>query len=141
MRENRHSASTQFRTGLAALPGVGAALLPKLACTACWPAYAGLASSLGLGFVLETRWLLALTGVFLAVCVGALYLRARRDRKWGPCGVGLTACGVILVAKFIAEIDLLVYAGVAGLVLAFLWSLRTTPTDAGSVCEPSKEAI
>jgi hypothetical protein len=97
-------------------------------------------SSLGLGFILETNWLFALTGVFLAVCVGALYSRARRDGKWGPCVVCLTASGVILVAKFIAEIDLLVYGGVGGLVLAFLWSLRGTPTDDCPTCEPSREA-
>jgi len=98
-------------------------------------------SSLGLGFILETKWLLALTGVFLAVCVGTLFLRARTDGKWGPCVVGLTASGVILVAKFVAEIDLLVYGGVGGLVLAFLWSLRATPTDECPTCEPSGEAI
>jgi hypothetical protein len=98
-------------------------------------------SSLGLGFVLETAWLLALTGVFLAVCVGVLCSRALRDGTWGPCIVGLTASGVILVAKFIAEIDLLVYGGIGGLVLAFLWSLRAAPIDDGSTCEPSREAI
>ncbi|KAF0218625.1 MAG: putative Thioredoxin [Geobacteraceae bacterium] len=38
--------------GMAAmLPGIGLAFLPKLACPACWPAYAGVFSSLGLGFV------------------------------------------------------------------------------------------
>jgi mercuric ion transport protein len=38
------------KQGLLALPGVGVSLLPKLTCPACWPAYAGLLSSVGLGF-------------------------------------------------------------------------------------------
>ena len=35
----------------AATPAIASALLPKLTCPACWPAYAGLLSTLGLGFV------------------------------------------------------------------------------------------
>src|SRR5437867_2381262 len=36
------------------LPSVAFAFLPKLACPACWPAYAGLLSALGLSFLLST---------------------------------------------------------------------------------------
>ena len=46
-----------WRSSLATLPGIGLAFLPKIACPACWPAYAGLLSSLGLGFLLDVRWL------------------------------------------------------------------------------------
>lgn len=35
------TSSTRKQT-LAALPGIGVSLLPKLMCPACWPAYAGL---------------------------------------------------------------------------------------------------
>jgi hypothetical protein len=30
-----------LKQGLLALPGIGASLLPKVACPLCWPAYAG----------------------------------------------------------------------------------------------------
>ena len=36
-----------WRSSLATLPGIALAFLPKIACPACWPAYAGVLSSLG----------------------------------------------------------------------------------------------
>ncbi len=51
------------------LPAVGVAFLPKLACPACWPAYAGLLSSLGIGFFDYTPYLLPLTAVFVLVAI------------------------------------------------------------------------
>jgi len=51
-------------------PGIGVSLLPTLACPLCWPAYAGLLSSLGLGFLISTKYLFPLTVVFLAVALG-----------------------------------------------------------------------
>ena len=44
--------------GLAALPSVGVALLPKLTCPFCWPAYTALLSSVGISFVDYTPYLL-----------------------------------------------------------------------------------
>lgn len=49
-----------WKHGLLSLPGVTVSLLPKLMCPACWPAYAGLLSSLGLGFLISARYLLPL---------------------------------------------------------------------------------
>jgi hypothetical protein len=54
------------RTPLA-LPGVGVSLLPKLMCPACWLAYAGIVSALGLGFLISAKCLLPLTIVFLTI--------------------------------------------------------------------------
>ena len=79
--------------------------------------------------------------MLLAACMGTLYSQARRQEQWGPFVVGLTAGGVIFVAKFMIEVDLFVYGGVGGLVLAFYWSLRKTPNDTCSTCEPSEGAI
>ena len=54
-----------WRTSAAMLPAIGLSLLPKVACPTCWPAYAGFLSSVGLGFLIDTSYLLPLTGVFL----------------------------------------------------------------------------
>ena len=113
---------TGWRSSLAVLPGVGAALLPKMACPACWPAYAGLLSSAGLGFLGETRWLLPLTAAFLCVAVGALAFRARARRGYGPCCIGLVASAVVLLGKFALESDAAMYAGIGLLVAASLWN-------------------
>ena len=47
------------RRSLAVVPGVAVGALP--ACPLCWPIYAGVMSSVGLGFLLETTYLLPLT--------------------------------------------------------------------------------
>jgi mercuric ion transport protein len=114
--------SGRWRSFLAVLPGAGIASLPKLACPACWPAYAGLASSLGLGFLLETTYLFPLTLLFLGIAVAALGFRANRRRGRGPLRVGLLASAIVLVGKFVFDSDALVYGGIAALVAASLWN-------------------
>src|SRR5260370_27513328 len=52
------------KQGLLAFPGIGVSLLPKLMCPACWPAYAAVLSSVGLGFLISTTYLLPLTALF-----------------------------------------------------------------------------
>lgn len=73
-----------WKLNFAMLPGIGAAFLPKVACPACWPAYAGFLSSVGLGFLVSTAYLLPLTAAFLAIAVFALAFRARRRRGYAP---------------------------------------------------------
>ena len=73
-----------WRSSLAATPGIAFAFLPKFACPACWPAYAGLLSSAGLGFLLNETYLLPLTAAFLMLTVGALAFRARTRRDTVP---------------------------------------------------------
>jgi len=111
-----------WRLNVAMLPGIGAAFLPKVACPACWPAYAGFLSSLGLGFLLDTAYLLPLTAVFLAIAVGALAFRARRRRGHLPFSLGLIAAAVVLIGKFSFESDPAMYAGLAILIGASLWN-------------------
>lgn len=108
--------------GLAVLPGIGAAFLPKVACPACWPAYAGVLGSLGLGFLLDTTWLLPLTAIFLGIAVGALAFRARRRRGYGPMLLGAVAAAIVLAGKFGFESDTAMYVGLAILVGASLWN-------------------
>ncbi len=44
---------------LAIVPGVAVGVVPS--CPLCWPIYAGLMSFVGLGFLLETKYLLPLS--------------------------------------------------------------------------------
>ncbi|HKK04601.1 MAG TPA: MerC family mercury resistance protein [Gammaproteobacteria bacterium] len=107
---------------VAALPSVGLALLPKLTCPACWPAYAGLLSSLGLGFVDYTPYLLPLTGLFLAVTLAGLFSAARRRGRRKALALGAAAAGLVLVGKFGFDSEILLYAGIGLLVAASLWA-------------------
>jgi mercuric ion transport protein len=126
------SARGGWRSSLATLPGIGLAFLPKIACPACWPAYAGVLTSLGLGFLLDVRWLFPLTAVFLLIAVVALGFRARRRRGFGPFFVGLGAAAVVLGGKFGFESDLAMYAGLGLLVAASIWN--TWPRRATPAC-------
>lgn len=102
------------------LPAVGAALLPKLTCPACWPAYAALLSALGVGFIDYTPYLLPLTLVFLIVTLAILAWRPRRG--YAPLALGLLASAIMLIGKFFFDSDIATYAGVALLVGASTWN-------------------
>lgn len=106
----------------ALLPAIGLAALPKLTCPACWPAYAGLMGSLGLGFANYTPYLLPLTGGFLAFSVLALAHRAGRRRGYGPFLLGAAAAMAVLVGKFGYDSDLAMWIGIAVLVGASAWN-------------------
>ena len=114
--------TSSWKHTLLTIPGVGVSLLPKLACPVCWPAYAGIVSSLGLGFLIGTTYLLPVTAGLLAVSVGALGLKARWRHGYGPLWTGLLAAVAVLVGKFQLESAVMTYAGVALLVAACAWN-------------------
>jgi hypothetical protein len=116
------SASTWKHT-LLSVPGIGVSLLPKLVCPMCWPAYAGVVSALGLGFLIGTTYLPFVTGVFLATSTGVLGFRAHQRRGYGPFGTGLMAAIVVLVGKFQLESGVTTYAGIGLLVAASAWNV------------------
>src|SRR5437588_1736780 len=92
--------NTTVKQTILALPGIGVSLLPKLPCPACWPAYAGIVSALGLGFLISTKYLLLLTVAFLAITAASLGFRASRRHGYGPFWLGLAAAVVIFTGKF-----------------------------------------
>jgi hypothetical protein len=112
-----------WRQGILALPGVGVSVLPKFVCPVCWPAYAGLLSSLGLSFLVSTRYLMPLTGAFLVLALAALGFRANRRRGYGPFHLGLAAAIAILLGKFVWESRPAVYSAVGFLALASVWNV------------------
>ena len=116
------------------LPAVGAAFLPKLTCPACWPAYAGMLSALGIGFFDYTPYLLPLTAVFVLIAVCALAYRAKQRRGYKPFLLGLAAGATLLAGKFHFDSDAAMYAGLAVLVLASLWNTWPMPQPTGVPC-------
>lgn len=125
-----------WRSSLATLPGIGASLLPAGLCPACWPAYAGLLSSLGLGFLLKTSYLLPLTALFVLIALGALAFRAKTRRGYGPFVIGLLASGIVLGGKFALGLDVAMYGGIALLLAASVWNAwpRTSAKSDNDVC-------
>lgn len=126
--------SRALKQSLVALPGVGVSLLPKLACPLCWPAYAGLLGSLGLGFLISTKYLVTLTIACLGIALGALAFRAKNRHGYGPLVLGLIAAVGVFVGKFDWNSNRALYGAVALLVVASLWNAWPHAVTSASCC-------
>jgi len=112
----------QRKVGLLTIPGVFVSLLPALACPLCWPAYAALLSSIGLGFLISSTYLLPLTGAFLAVALVGLGLQAKKS-GYGPLLLGIISVALIVSGKFVLTSSPVNYMGVGLLAAASAWAL------------------
>ena len=115
----------RWQTLAASSPALGVALLPKLTCPLCFPAYAALLGALGIEFVDYTPYLLPLTAMFLAVALGVLALQARRTGNAAALLLGLAASVVVLLGKFYFEHDWLTTGGVVLLIVAIVLGNRS----------------
>jgi len=123
-----------------AAPAVAVSLLPKVVCPICSPAYAALLSSLGLGFLASSTYLLPVTVGFLAIAIGALFFRASKRQGLGPFRIGFVATACVIVGKFWIDSTSVIYVGVGLLIVASVWNAvpkRKTP-DVCSACLPSE---
>jgi len=121
-------------------PVIGAALLPKLTCPACWPAYAGLLSALGIGFVNYTPYLLPLTMLFVLITLFSLGYRASRRRGIRPLLLGSLAAIILIVGRFGFNSDLAMYGGLILLIGASIWNswpVKTPKTEPCPSCPPA----
>lgn len=137
-QEPRPRPRRRWRSTAALLPGIGVALLPKVVCPLCWPAYAGVLGAAGLTFLMEDRWLLPISGAFLVAALAALAWRARSRRGYGPLSLGAGSATAILVGRFVMDSTAIVYFGIAALVLAGVWNAwpRRVLDPSCSVCRP-----
>ena len=94
-------ARTGLLSTLAVLPGTLAAFLPALTCPACWPAYAGLLSSLGIGFLWKGPYLMPITVALLGIALAALAHGARQRRGYGPLVLGSVGSVFVIFARFL----------------------------------------
>ncbi len=104
--------SSRWKQGVLALPSVGVSLLPKLACHACWPAYAGLLTSLCLGFLISSTYLLPPTAAFLLLTLSAMVFRAGDRQGYSPLLLGIAAAVGVLLGKFVWESNAITYSSV-----------------------------
>lgn len=132
-----------WKRSLMTIPGLSVSLLPKLACPLCWPAYAGLLSSVGLGFLISDKYLLLVTAAFLVLAIGALAFRANRRHGHGPFILGLISAFGVLAAKFWWESRPSMYVAIGLLVIASVWNARPHGVTTPNCCEKnqSKELI
>ncbi len=118
-----HGSFVSKSAGFATLPSILVALLPKLTCPVCWPAYTAILSAVGVNFVNYTPVLLPVLVILLLVALFSLAYHARQRRGFGPFWLGFIASLIILVGKFLLEIDSTIYLGSGLLVVASLWNI------------------
>lgn len=123
-RDRLRQSSAAWKERVVAVPGIGIALLPNLACPACWPAYAAVISSLGLGFLLSSTYLLGLTSALLALLLAGFTYGAIRRRNYIPLVAAALGAAAVVIGKFVYEEKAIWYAGSAILVLSSLWNAR-----------------
>ena len=115
------------KTGLkqlvASLPGIVVPLLPKGACPLCLGAYGAVLSSLGLGFLATDRVLTPVTLAALAITVGSIAIGVRGHRTFGPLIVAIISTVAVVAGRFVWEIPVLLYLGLATLFAASFWNL------------------
>jgi mercuric ion transport protein len=115
---------SRWRAMAASFPAIGTALLPKLTCPLCFPAYAAILSAVGIEFVNYTPYLLPLTAIFLTVSIAVLALQARRTGNIVPLILGIAASFIVLFAKFALEADWMTTGGIIVLVIAIFLGSR-----------------
>ncbi len=131
-----------WRSSLATLPAIGAALLPVGACPVCVAAYAGVFSALGLGALLQTRYALPLTVLGLLIALVALGFRAKGRRGLGPFLVGVLGSALVITGKFVLDLEPAWYGGIGLLVVASVWNAwpKAQGTGRCSACVPAAAA-
>jgi len=117
---------------LTALPGIGAALLPKATCPACWPIYAGILSSLGLGFLMTGPYFYMFIGILLSISLFSLAYKAKTRRGYLPFGIGFMSAAVIMAGKYFALSDYVFYSGALILIVASIWNNIPSKRDNSS---------
>lgn len=120
--------------GFAALPTIGVALLPKLTCAACWPAYSAALAAFGVSFVDYTPYLSGLLAAAVALTGIVLVRQARRQRSYLPLLVGAAGAGILMVAKVGFDHAPMTYGGAAVLTFATFWSSWATKRARCGVC-------
>lgn len=119
----KHSQSQRFSwPRLAASLPTLVAVLPILHCPACWPAYAGVLSALGLGVIWQAAYLLPITILFLTSALFALGYKARSRHGYVPMMLGLVAAVAVLAGKFWLGSDPVTYMALSVLLLASVWN-------------------
>ena len=90
-------------------------------------------SSLGVIFLIETRYLLPLMIACLALAVAALSYGARRNYRL-PFALSIVASGLILIGRFVLDAPALTIGATCLLVGAYVWSFWLRRETGASSC-------
>ncbi|MCH7591704.1 MAG: MerC domain-containing protein [Planctomycetes bacterium] len=108
---------------LIAVPAAVLPLLPSFSCPVCVAAYAGLLSSLGLGFLLTDRVQRPLIVAFLIVSVAGVGWAGRQYQSVGPSILVLLGSAAIIAGRLVWSVTPALYVGVVCLVAGTVWNM------------------
>ncbi len=100
-------------------PAIIAALLPK--CPLCLAAYLSIFGVFGVSPLQYGVWIVPAMLFFSALTIVLLFWQTRRSGKYLPFFLGLIALLFIYSGKFWLDSSLLIYAGIAVLLVSSLW--------------------
>jgi len=106
-----------------AVPAAVLPLLPNFSCPVCVAAYAGLLSSLGLGFLLTDRVQRPLIVACLIVSVASVGWAAKQCKRIGPFVFVLLGSVAIVAGRLVWSLTPALYVGVVCLVAGTVWNL------------------
>lgn len=121
-----------WHRALMVVPAAVLPLLPSATCPVCLAAYAGVLSSLGLGFLLNDQVQRPLILVFLGITVVSVAWAATRYRRFSPLLLVLSGSVAIVAARIVWNVPSLVYLGVVFLVAGAVWNLLSKGPERGS---------
>ncbi len=105
---------------LTAIFGSLTAFAPAISCPACWPAYASMLSSLGIGFFNYSPYVTPITFLLIFVTLLSLWSTAKRNHRYFPFKLALIASTLIVVERAFGVGAVALYSGVLLLVVASL---------------------
>ncbi|MCZ6807979.1 MAG: MerC domain-containing protein [Deltaproteobacteria bacterium] len=105
------------------LPAAVLPLLPSFTCPLCLAAYAGVLSTLGLGFVLTESVLAPLIVAFLLVGIASIAWTTRSHRRAGPLLTIVTGSAAVVAGRLVWNTPAVLYVGIALVIAASLWNL------------------
>ena len=107
---------------LTAVPSIFIALLPKLTCPMCWPAYTALLAALGLNFANYTPYLPVIIALLLIISLISIGYKAKTRRGYNPLWLGVIASLCIISGQFIWYSQALFFTGSILLISAAIWN-------------------
>lgn len=124
-----------WKSWISAVPGVGGALVAKLACPACWPLYTAAFGAAGIRVVTPDGYRVPLVAAVLALALGTLAVRGRSRGDWRPLMVGIVGSAALVIGEFGIPSESLAIAGVVLVAGASLWAAWPRANNAEPACD------
>jgi len=123
--------------GIISSSGSGiSALIPVISCPLCWPAYTSLLAALGIGFFNYSSYLIPLLISFIGFVGFSLWRDYHFHKRIIPFLFALFGGASVIFAKIIYSYNLLLYTGIACLVVASIINIFYVKKMAKKLMQP-----